>query len=923
MIIGKLTQQGELKLSGGIDTRLPLVADGLVAHYPMDGTIEKYFPKTFRYIRDWCNGNTINTGSHWVEIQAIDYSGVNLALNGTATSTKIIDDVIDTVSYYNRGNILAAVIVDLLDEYSIKDVIVYHWYSDGRSYYDTKTEVSEDGVTWYSIFDSAIEGIYAEPLDGTGKTHNLQNLGTTVNPITNTGTTITNDYVAVEEATTNVIPDGDFTGGLKHPYAYANNAVLSIVGNFEHGGYMLKHATTSSGTDSYSSGSNFPLAPAISGDTWTTRIFARATRENTSVQLFLFGLNVSNSYVDYGAVGKIISPSDGWVELTYTRTFTNAAVVNVASRIDVDAASTVVYWRQWQLEKKAFATEYVNGSRSTAGYMTYSADNIDRTKGTIHIETFITSQLFSTTSYIDMLNTSDSVGGGSNDFIMIRKSAGQVLPTQMFLRNGNGWVASTITPHILDGAWNTFTWAWNTTTGYSLTVNGTIVASAASYTQTDQTYDTLILQRGWSIKNLSIYNRALSDAEVKKLAKGTHSITSTGLIANSIMSQHKPPLGSNYFPLDFDGKDYYKTILPTKDEATVYTDGSVWVGSGTTNKITNGNFESLSGWSSTQGELLLPYANTLSLRRNVAGTGDFQLSKSISALAGETLIFSCKCKCIVGSVGLDPAFAINFGIWSALPSWNFSKTSSENIGDGWFRLIYTLTALSENVTGTTGFHSMPNDLISTYLIREMQLENSKIATPFVDGTRAQSSLHLPYNIIDCKQDFTIYGWWYPKVYADGVYRPCLTRNIPDGNSTYNRILIMGNGTSRQLKSWNSSDGTTEGATYVPTTTLVSDNEWNFFCYRRSGANIILSLGNSTGISHGISANAAHLDFDETGQVWQVGEYSNSESDAYHRDYVFYQGAMTDAEIESVFKTKMKATKDGLYIQNGISSGIIL
>ena len=534
MIIGKLTQQGELKLSGGIDTRLPLVADGLVAHYPMDGTIEKYFPKTFRYIRDWCNGNTINTGSHWVEIQAIDYSGVNLALNGTATSTKIIDDVIDTVSYYNRGNILAAVIVDLLDEYSIKDVIVYHWYSDGRSYYDTKTEVSEDGVTWYSIFDSAIEGIYAEPLDGTGKTHNLQNLGTTVNPITNTGTTITNDYVAVEEATTNVIPDGDFTGGLKHPYAYANNAVLSIVGNFEHGGYMLKHATTSSGTDSYSSGSNFPLAPAISGDTWTTRIFARATRENTSVQLFLFGLNVSNSYVDYGAVGKIISPSDGWVELTYTRTFTNAAVVNVASRIDVDAASTVVYWRQWQLEKKAFATEYVNGSRSTAGYMTYSADNIDRTKGTIHLEAFITSQLFSAVSYIDMLNTRDSVGGGSNDFIMIRKSAGQVLPTQMFLRSGGSWIVPTITSHIIDNAWNTFTWTWDTTTGYSLTVNGTIVASAASYTQTDQTYDILMLQRGWSIRNLSIYNRALSDSEVTKLANGTHSFTQDGLITKSI-----------------------------------------------------------------------------------------------------------------------------------------------------------------------------------------------------------------------------------------------------------------------------------------------------------------------------------------------------------------------------------------------------
>jgi len=135
---------------------------------------------------------------------------------------------------------------------------------------------------------------------------------------------------------------------------------------------------------------------------------------------------------------------------------------------------------------------------------------------------------------------------------------------------------------------------------------------------------------------------------------------------------------------------------------------------------------------------------------------------------------------------------------------------------------------------------------------------------------------------------------------------------------------MGNGTtSRQLRSWDSSNGTSEGATYVPTTTLVRDNEWNFFCYRRIGGTLYLSLGNSTGISHGSSANGAHLDSDETGQVWQVGEYANSESDAYHRDYVFHQGALNNADIEAVFKTKMKATEDGLYLQNGISSGIIL
>lgn len=140
--------------------------------------------------------------------------------------------------------------------------------------------------------------------------------------------------------------------------------------------------------------------------------------------------------------------------------------------------------------------------------------------------------------------------------------------------------------------------------------------------------------------------------------------------------------------------------------------------------------------------------------------------------------------------------------------------------------------------------------------------------PYAPGNTLQASLHLPYDIIDCKTDFTIYGWWYPKVYADGSYRPCLTRNIPDSNTTYNRILIMGNGTtSRQLRCWHGSDGLVESSVYVPTTTLVRDNEWNFFSLRRSGTSIILSLGNSSGISHGTTATAVRLDADETGQFW--------------------------------------------------------
>ena len=69
-----------------------------------------------------------------------------------------------------------------------------------------------------------------------------------------------------------------------------------------------------------------------------------------------------------------------------------------------------------------------------------------------------------------------------------------------------------------------------------------------------------------------------------------------------------------------------------------------------------------------------------------------------------------------------------------------------------------------------------------------------------------------------------------------------------------------------------------------------------------------------------AASAYRLDNDEVSQVWQVGEYANNESNAYHRDYVFEQSALSDATIEAVFKTKMKATASSLMINKNINTG---
>lgn len=130
-----------------------------------------------RYIRDWINGSSSNTSNHWVQITAFK-NDVNLALGKTVTGSSVanaswpytnITDGNFSSGKYGQSNVsglqwvqvdLGAIVTDL--EY----VQVFHYYSDGRTYNNSKTEVSADGVTWYPIYDSVIGGTYPETADG-------------------------------------------------------------------------------------------------------------------------------------------------------------------------------------------------------------------------------------------------------------------------------------------------------------------------------------------------------------------------------------------------------------------------------------------------------------------------------------------------------------------------------------------------------------------------------------------------------------------------------------------------------------------------------------------------------------------------------------------------------------------------------------
>jgi len=113
------------------------------------------------------NGNAISTptGLPWVSIQGFGNS-TNVSQGTTATDTSIVDGVVTTNPFYNPGTGLKSVTVDLGSIKDINTIKIWHYFSDGRTFFNTKTEVSTDNTNWTTVFDSATDGVYTETSNG-------------------------------------------------------------------------------------------------------------------------------------------------------------------------------------------------------------------------------------------------------------------------------------------------------------------------------------------------------------------------------------------------------------------------------------------------------------------------------------------------------------------------------------------------------------------------------------------------------------------------------------------------------------------------------------------------------------------------------------------------------------------------------------
>jgi prepilin-type N-terminal cleavage/methylation domain-containing protein len=132
---------------------------GTTYRYSVDNTSN---PQTF------CLSATEGTVFYSVTQASTPTEGscVNVAAGASATSAILTDGNTASNPYYGASAGLVSVTVTMAAAQDVSSVKVWHYYADGRTYYATKTEVSEDGTNWSTVYDSAVSGTYQETAAG-------------------------------------------------------------------------------------------------------------------------------------------------------------------------------------------------------------------------------------------------------------------------------------------------------------------------------------------------------------------------------------------------------------------------------------------------------------------------------------------------------------------------------------------------------------------------------------------------------------------------------------------------------------------------------------------------------------------------------------------------------------------------------------
>ena len=965
--MGEITKDGEFKIRGNINTRIPAITDGLVAHFPFDGR-----GGAFDSIKGNQTIQNVETGVNLIEAMQLDWRDPN---SWSSTSGVVWDEGKQAlkITGYSNNWLKTPIIVDPTKHYQISiDVLEEVQSSSGLYLGGYATNAAGQRVTSNYDYSYAVN---AQPNTGEWTTYRVTRYGTGVISYNNSQTfdTIvgwTGDSSGVTDKLTKFYYFGGLFNYNSGGVMYIKNPSIVIAEpdtsntNVTDEGVAIEVATTNLWSGNLGTYNNYgvPSSLTLLNETFRGQPVYRLAMTVDAAHSSSLTDFKSNLW-SHGVVGssRTYLANTKYVDSIYWRVVNKPDVVvgGTASNIggwtssgntDIDgswkryvvyrdgtvtsdktdnvffsfycpslALNETIYidWCCPQIEQGiTYATSYVLGSRG-AGRLGLLPSIFPQASGTIVCRARLNG---STAGKI----FSNEVSSGGNAIILNPDN------TATFVTQSSKVVSVSNIKN-----YHHYAYRVNSDATVSCFVDGvnqglvgtTIYTARTSFQLGEDTNNTYI--SSVYIKDFSIYNRALSDAEIGQLAKPTLELTSTGNVnVTGIRSIPSMPSDVYYFPLETDAKGAHGAYSPTTESNITYQNGCAWVGKAITNLYRQATYDNdFSGMGSGRVTVHTSYEGTPEFWYDYTQNLTWTYHGQSMTITSGTKYIACMDVFISSDAnisstgttfvanlegGLSDSFSYDNtkkGQWQHLEKVVTSTTTSANL------YIYPSTS---TIPATTGIVKYKNIMVVA----------AEYHMPFANGGRGAGVLKYSPNAmigLDLNNsDWTVGCFIKPipsLVAVTGVRQnPLEVGNYyVDGNTS---LSVFHENQANDF-SGIIYDGKT-GRTSPSQLNLNSTDmgKWLFICLRMSGTTLSMS---AVGCSSGLKTKTCTKTWtNPIGDTICVGGYAWAPGDYYVRDLIIAKRALTDIEVENIYKNKMECLDEGiLRIQNSVTTGVVL
>lgn len=898
--------------------------------------------RKFRYIRDHINGSTSNTGNHWCSIEAYNERLENVALNmpitnssgGSAATSTVTDGTTGTTPYYSvAGGAPAWVQVDLGTPQALHYINVRHYYSDGRTYHKTFTEVSEDGISWYRIRNYTVDGEYKETSSGIIMDPNrkmliksdiemLDIMGTSTNFVTDPTVT---SMLPVAPADSR---DPIMHNGALYPDSWTDGRISTQPDTSYHAFWVESHGDTNlimKNLPSPITGVS-PLVLAASTDIGSAASLGLSVGDEITVsadivsstigQIGTLALNVartgSNPNNFESSYSYTTDISDEWVRISKIMTVgadwdLNANITLVAS-CDVNGVEGTLRMKDFQVEKGKCSPFFIGTQLKTTAEKSVRINS--STTGTI-IGTYIPSEdWLDATSYVDSANN-------SIPFAFRDSNTGQEVAYKFYLYQGKSHpfmdVVGGPNYHV------SYEIKAHRPVSYVLTYSGTdvvlyifqdgmLLGTHIGVFPATTVLDTFVVGSDNSIsckhKELEILDTALTSTEVLDLFDIPLSVRTDLINVGSICTTASSTSGTL---LSLDGGDRSDLLLSSTGSKP-YFDGCAIGYSDYTNYIWNGAFTStidseVGGWVKDEFNRSPEGNPTYALTScTVAASCSEPVSISTNGLpyyvrvavyvSEDSDATGVNVTCTGGLSGTASYDESNKGQWQELEIYTSSVSSS--------------ATLSVNVAAgmTKGF----------VRVGDMLVTKAAHQVPFIlDDVVPSAPVLITPDVLDVLSPFTIVANIKPLLDSNSSHESIvvLNSNKGIGNTTNKRLLVLTIPGTDKVGVWFGADGSTEYYMETAGAVGIDRKAWNTVVLRYDGLKLTIAVFNKLGIEvTDISVDMSSATaFDRADYAFSINQYSDSPSKSLHKNYEFIQSALSDKEVVDLYNRKANYSKN--------------